>query len=81
MQTHLQHQGERYYEEALSIRNYAENVALAVVKRGKTPRTDSTLADLEALHRLVKSPGGKRRAKQPAAKPAAPAEPDLFSPA
>jgi hypothetical protein len=70
MQTHMQHHGEDYYDECRSVRNAVAQITAGV---SKVPETDSTLADLAALHRLAAS--GARRVKQ---KPASP-QLDLFA--
>jgi hypothetical protein len=80
MQSHLQHHGDEYYEEAKRTRDSAENIALGILKRCKIAPRDSTISDLDSLHRLVKSPGGRRPAKAkqaPCTPPAAP-QLDLF---
>ena len=72
MKSHMEHHGEEYYDECRGIRNA---VAQVTSRLSKAPETDSTLADLDTLHRLAKGAGGKRRVTQ------APAQPqlDLFS--
>jgi hypothetical protein len=83
MQKHLQHHGEEYYEEAKASRNLYDEVILGLEKRRSSPATDSTLADLAALHKLARSPGGPKK-KPAAAIPQTPCTPpatpqlDLF---
>ena len=79
MQTHLQHHGDEYYDEAKAIRDSIANVTLGITKRCKVVPVDSTITDMDALHRLVKSPGGRRaKAVQPVCTPPAPPQLDLF---
>ena len=70
MQTHVAHHGEDYYDECRSVRNAVAQVTSGLAK---APETDSTLADLAALHRLAAS-----RARRVVQKPASP-QLDLFS--
>jgi hypothetical protein len=70
MQTHMQHHGEDYYDECRSVRNAVAQITAGMTK---VPETDSTLADLAALHRLATS--GARKVVQ---KPASP-QLDLFA--
>ena len=70
MQTHMDHHGEALYDECRSVRNA---VAQVTSDLAKAPETDSTLADLAALHRLAAS-----RARRVVQKPASP-QLDLFS--
>lgn len=75
LQTHMKHHEEAYYDRAKSSRRKMD-AALNQIRASLTPQESPArlTEDLAALSGLLRSPGGKRRAKN---KPAA--QPDLFA--
>lgn len=70
VQDHMRFQGERYYEEAKSLRTITETAIEHLTKQQKSRLSDAqdrTTAELSALNRLVRETTAKRpkRAKAP----------------
>ena len=76
VQEHMSHHGEDYYDRLKAVRSLVSDVrtGLRKVAATKLPQTDSTLADLAAIHKaVVKSRGGRKKKQLAAA-----IQPSLF---
>ena len=76
VQTHMQHHGETYYEEAKATRNILEDVFHGLKKRTAViPVEDPTVPDLAKLHNILKAAKPRRKARD---RSAASSQGDLF---